>query len=249
MKHIIVCRVNIPRELDPTNHVRPAPYKDPEWNRKRVHLLDAYTRKSLRNQTCQDFDFVTLWGPHYGYLGKPLPQEKTMILTREWNTFDSEAFDFEAWRAGKKLKKDTMDFAGQVRFRLRKMYKDDPGPFLITNIDSDDALKYNFVERIQRAAPDYVHKAPYFLDVVERYLVHLETGGKGVKKRRTASPMVSTVEKEIECYPLKYHHSMLHEHINGTKIPGLYALQTVGDTNILTQGTGENTTFEVEDFL
>ena len=246
MNHIIVCRVNIPRELDPSNHVRPAPYKQDKWNEKRVRLLNQWTRASIEAQTCQDFTFVTFWGDHYPIdKANALDNELQLTVKRGVDEYDERAFDFEKWRAGENEKQE-MDFAYQIRDLLKEHFPE--GPYLFTNIDSDDCLKRDFVEILQREAPKYLDRAPYYLDVVTRYLIHLDTRGKGQKRRGNASPMVSTVEKELECYPLRYHHSMLDNYIDGHKVNGLYALQTVGDTNILTQGTGDEAYFKVSDY-
>ena len=254
MKHIIVSRVNIPRELDPSNHVRPAPYKREEWNRRRVELLNKFTRPSLRQQTCQDFELVTLWGPQYKIdRANELPNERQFIVRRGLDPFDEKAFDFVQWREDpRKCEKYEMDFAFQIRDLFRRRYE---APVLFTNLDSDDCLRYDFVENVQRHAKHIwqAGKAPCIIDIKKRYCMHVGTGGQGQKVRNTPSPATSSLETKIECYPLRWHHSMmldyLPEGIGFEQYEDLLIMQTVSDTNILTQGTGDDGHFNPKDYF
>ena len=243
MTHFIISRVNIPRELDPSKYPDPAPYKSQQWNEDRVKLLNAYARKSLQQQTCQDFIFVSLWGSHHIIdIENTLKNEATLIIRRGVDEYDEQPFDFEAWKKGENEKQE-MDFSFQIRKVIKQYLKGSQGPYLFTNLDCDDCLQYKFVERVQAASEDHVDKAPFYLDVEGRFMLNINKGGRGVKERRTPSPMVSTIEKNIEVFPLRWHHSMMGNHLQGTKVPGLTALQTVNDSNILTRGTGKHAEF------
>lgn len=253
-KHVIVSRVNIPRELDPSNHVRPAPYKDPAWNNRRIQLLNLYTRPSLRQQTCQDFEFVTLWGPQYPHdEDGALDNEKQLYVERGEDELDEKPFDFVQWRGDKsRLEKTEMDFAFQIRDLMRARY--DP-PVLFTNIDSDDCLRYDFVEKVQRQAQNYLDQGKeMIIDIEKRYLIHAETGGQGQKARSCPSPATSSLEiRSVECYPLRWHHSMMLDYLSPsfgfTQVPGLFIMQTVTDTNILTRGTGDHAEFDPKNYF
>lgn len=243
MKHIIISRVNIPRELDPSKYPDPAPYKSQQWNEDRVKLLNRYARKSLQQQTCQDFIFITLWGPHHIIdIENRLDNEATLIIRRGVDEYDEQFFDFDAWKAGNNEKQE-MDFAFQIKKVVKAFLKGTEGPYLFTNLDCDDCLHYKFVQKVQSSAEIKADNAPYFLDVERRFMLNINKGGRGVKERRSPSPMVTTIEKEIEVYPLRWHHSMMGKHLQGTKVPGLFALQTVNDSNILTRGTGKHAEF------
>lgn len=253
MKHVIISRVNIPRELDPTKYKDPAPYKRAEWNEQRVELLNKYTRASLRMQTCQNFKFITLWNghdPRHADSPGRLENEIHGFIRRgrDGYLYDDRPFNFEAWQQGTNDKKE-MDFAYQIRDWARMVlpsvfhHRDDE-PWLFTNLDSDDCLHYQAVERLQARAREVVDKAPYYLDVENRFVMNIHRGGMGHKQRKTPSPMVSTVENEIECYPLRWHHSMMGEHLEGEVVRGVHGLQTVNDTNIFTRGTGKSAEFK-----
>lgn len=245
MKHIIVSRINMPRELDVTHHKNPAPYKIPEWNAERVYLLNHILRPSLAQQTNQDFIFISLWGEVFE--GNELENEIKEKVVRGLDEWDEKAFDFEKWKRGTTVKEE-MDFAKQVKNIVSK-YRGTEDYVLVTNIDCDDALHKDFVDVLQRGALKHSRKAPFYVDVWKRYALNLFDGRQGNKTRKnTPSPMISVVEKELECFPLKYHHPMLKKYIRGTKIVGTEAVQTINNGNILSGGIGEKAEFNLTDF-
>lgn len=255
MQHVILSRVNIPRELDPSKYDNPAPYKNPEWNESRIKLLNEFTRPSLAKQSCQDFTFITLWNAEFKgdmQVQNMLANEQMLAIHRglDGYLYDERPFDFERWQQGTN-DKDEMDFAYQIRDIVRKYSdelfgKDYTGPYLFTNLDSDDCLHYKAVELLQKRAKEVAEKAPYYLDVENRFVYNITGGGMGHKNRRTPSPMVSTVEKEIEVYPLRWHHSMMGQHLDGEIVPGVHGLQTVNEANIYSRGTGQSTNFNLK---
>lgn len=247
MKHIIISRINMPRELDVTHHKNPAPYKNPEWNKERVYLLNNILRPSLAQQTNQNFTFISLWGEVFE--GNELENEVKEKVVRGLDEWDEKAFDFQKWQRGRGVTvKEEMDFAKQVKDILSK-HRGTEDYVLITNIDCDDALHKDFVALLQKGAMRHSRKAPFYVDVWKRWALNLFNGRKGDKTRKnTPSPMISVIEKDLECYPLKYHHPMLKKYIRGTKIVDVEAVQTINNGNILSGGIGEAAEFNLTDF-
>lgn len=256
MEHIIVSKVNLPRKLDSYNHVRPAPWRKPQWNERRIELLNKYTRSSLRKQTTQNFTFVSLWGGHHrADRNNMLDNEIALIVEEGRDALDEQTFPFEEyadWDGSYPLPKTEEDFYYQIRHLLRKHFD---APILITDLDSDDCLRHDFCQKLQQEAAKHLSRGcDILLDVEKRYLMHVETKGTGQKKRSTPSPIVSSLElNEVQGWCMKHPHSLLNEflppHISYKKVPGLLAMQTVGDTNILTQGIGEKVPFNPKNYF
>jgi hypothetical protein len=244
MTHLILSRVNIPRELDPYKYDDPAPYKSDEWNKKRIELLNKFLRPSLMQQTCQDFTFITLWHDYYTEdFRNRLGSEYQIIIERGWDEQDEQPFDFEQWKQGK-IVKQTMDFWKQIRDKTKQFAE---GKTLVTNVDSDDALHYKFVERLQERAKDV--EPYYYLDISKRLAYNPETGATGNKTTSGASPVISTVEPNYECIPLKYHHAFFDDYIEGEKVKGLKVVQTITGNNIFCGGTGTETEIKLEQYF
>lgn len=246
MKHLIISRVNIPRELDPSKYDEPALYKKKEWNLERIRLLNRFTRPSIRKQTNQNFTFITLWNRDYIDFRGKLENEIPIFIDRGVDAQDEIPFDFKTWNDTGEIVKEEMDFWNQIRERTYPYSGDDYT--LVTSLDSDDCLKFDFIERIQKIAPDYLSKSPCYLDVHHRYCYNIKDGRTGFKRSRYASPMSTSVEKDYECWPLKYHHSFISKHINGSSFKELQALQTVSGTNIFSRGIGKRCEVDLSQF-
>lgn len=232
MKHIVISRINIPRELDTSKYRQKSWYKDPAWNAERFRLLNEWLRPSIRKQTCQDFTFISLW--HDGHDGKLLANEVPINIVRGWDAEDERGFDYEAFRGGWKGK-ITMDFWKQIRDKTKEYAGE---VTLFTNIDCDDALHKNYISNVQDLAKG--KEAPYYFDVSFRYIYDLKSGKCG-KKGGSPSPMVTTLEKEYQCYPIKYPHSLMLQYVPmpGKKYVDLKAVQTLNDGNIFSRSLGD----------
>lgn len=247
MTHLIITKVNIPRILDPTQHRRSHPWVSPSWNEKRIRLLNKFTRKSLAQQTCQDFIFISLWGEHHPVdRANALPNEIPMYVRRGVDEYDEKAFDFEAWRKGENEKEEE-DFAFQIRDIARRIASP---PVVCTKLDSDDCINKQYVEVVQRNYQRYLRRAPFYLDISWRYLYNPDTGAKGKRMRSSPSMMVSTIETgSVEVYCHRWHHSMIGDYLEGVKLPELTGMQTVNGTNILTSGTGNSAKFDLSQYF
>lgn len=247
---MIISRVNLEMDLDPYKYEDPKPWKSERWNQRRVMLLNQFARASLKKQTCQDFVFITLWNPNRAFdFNNCLPNEHIMFVER-MGTLDDLPLDYKALETGKPGKR-TLNYADQITWLVDRRYGDG-APLLITNLDCDDCLKFDFVEKLQEAATskDIPDRDFYFLDVEYRYMYNLKDGRKGMKKRESASPFVSTIErKKIQCIPLRYNHSVLPTTLQGKKVKGLLAMQTIGDTNIFQRSVGNKCNFNLGDYF
>lgn len=241
--HLIISRVNIPRQLDPSKYDNPAPYKDVDWNNDRIRLLNKYLRSSLKQQTCKDFTFITLWNSEYIDTENALEGEKQIVIKRGWDDWDEQYFDFAKWKAGD-MGKETMDFWNQIKHKTQPFSGERT---LVTSIDSDDALHYKFVENIQQRATNY--DPPFYLDAGMRYAVNDRNNKTGLKNSSNVSPCCSSLEAKYECWPLKYHHYFIGHHLEGRKFSELAFLQSISGNNIYCGSIGKPVMIDIGQYI
>lgn len=243
MKHVILTRVNVPMRLDPHKYKHTELFKSKEWNDNRFEMLNRFARPSLAKQTCQDFTHITLWGDMYEGGERPNEIKETVV---DNGSPDCEPLDYRAlWE--NLPGKDTLNFADQIAGIVKKHFKP---PLLITNLDADDALHYQYVEILQAEAMKHEYRKDFWLDTMHRYGYNINTGEKGLKfKGRTVSPFCSTIEHKISCIPLRYNHPYIGTMFTGLKIPGLSGLQTINDTNMFCTSVGEPADFDINDYI
>ena len=232
--------------LDPYKYKITELYNEPGWNERRIQLLNEWCRASLRKQTNQNFIFVSLWQSGQMADGGELDNE-IKIEIEHTGTIDDEPLDYDALINGKVGKK-TLNFADQIRDKIRKLFK---APLLVTNLDADDALHFQFVEKLQQTVSerDFDRTNPFYFSTSNRYCYNIRTGKKGMKKTASPSPSVSTWEPYINCFPLRYNHQYLGQWVPGVNVEGLIGLQTVNDTNMFSRKVGEFTEFDLEDYV
>lgn len=236
MKHLILSRVNVPCHLDPKKYDDPTPYKSEQWNHHRIRLLNKYLRSSLRNQTCQNFTLITLWGKQYDWDKTLLLNERQVVITRGWDTHDEKGFDFTGQKRGKP-QKATREFWKQIRDKTKPLAGE---LTLVTNIDSDDAVRYDFVENVQRLAQQHIEKAPFYLDCGNRYAINDRNHKTGVKSTSNVSPAPTTIETDYQALPMKWPHSIMGRHVKGKKFKELNLLQSISGANIFCRGIGDH---------
>jgi hypothetical protein len=241
MRHLIISRVNLHMELDPYKYKETRLWQREGWESERVRLLNEWARASLKKQTCQDFTFVTLW--QKGHVHPGALDNEVRIEIERTGTDDDEPLSYKAlWEGGKG--KLTLNYSGQITAKVRALFD---GPALITNLDCDDALKYDFVEVVQREAQKYTDYT--ILDMQTRFQYNIRTGAKGFKSSRRGSPFLSCVEPDIKCIPVTYNHSVIPLEIPIKKIDALSGLQTLNNSNMFVTGTGKSTGFELSDYV
>jgi hypothetical protein len=243
MKHVILTRVNLPMRLDPHKYKNTELFKSKEWNDRRFEMLNRFARPSLAKQTCQDFTHITLWGDMYE--GGERPNEIKETVTDNGSP-DCEPLNYRAlWEdlPGKK----TLNFSDQIADIVKKHFKP---PLLITNLDADDALHYQYIELLQAEARKQSYRENFWFDTMKRYGYNVNTGQKWLRlKGRTVTAFCSTIEHEITCIPLRYNHPYIGTMFHGMKIPELSSLETINDSNMFSSAVGEPAEFDLNDYI
>lgn len=241
MKHIIITRVNLHMKLDPYKYEETELWKKEGWNEERIQLLNNWARASIKKQSNQDFIYVTLW--QKGYMDNKHLSNEIKIEIENTNTEDDNPLDYKALWENKDGKK-TLNFSDQIIKKIRDKFD---SPAVITTLDCDDALHYDYVNIISQYKnkfDDYI-----ILDMHHRYQYNILTGVKGVKSTKRGTPMMSCIEPEIKCIPIIYNHSHMPIDIRIKKINELKGLQTINNTNMFVKGTGRSSDFNLNDFI
>jgi hypothetical protein len=179
------------------------------WLRERVELFERYCLPSVRGQTNQQFHWLV-------YLD---PESPTWLKDRIARLSADGIFTarFRTSVSRKELVSD-----------LRSMSGADRGELLTTNLDNDDALANDFVERLQRAAPPHGAAAIYLVDGL------IKSGSRVFRRtdRRNAFCSVrETWEAPVTCWA--DWHNLLGERMAVLELDGEPAwLQVIHDFNV-----------------
>jgi hypothetical protein len=241
MNHLIITRVNLHMKLDPYQYKDTELWKRDGWNEDRINLLNNWARKSLQKQNNQNFIYITLW--QKGYADNYSLSNEIKLEIDYTNTEDDKDIDYKNIDS-KDTGKKTLGFSNQIVNKIKENFS---GPVIITTLDCDDALHYNYVNIIS----SYKNKFTDFiiLDVSHRYQYNIKTKAKGIKKRKNPSPMMSCFEPYIKCIPIIYNHSKIPIPIEIKKIKNLKGLQTINNSNSYSTDTDDPAQFNLCDFI
>jgi len=138
LDHVLLTRFNLP-----SDGVEGLIRAQDGWLRDRVALFELYCAPSVCNQTCQNFRWIVYFDPDspewlHGWASKYAPGRFTPIFRPSVSSHEL-----------------IIDI---------KTLLDGDNPILITtNIDNDDALALDFVERVQAAAPSYTERTALYI--------------------------------------------------------------------------------------
>lgn len=138
INHILLTRFNLP-SFGFESMVR----SQPDWLARRVELFETYCLPSVRNQSNQNFSWIVYFDPH----------SPDWLLERiaRWLAYPNFQPIF----------REQVDYAHKMN-DIRRFAKPRRARLLTTNLDNDDALAVDFVERLQAASPPTGRVALYF---------------------------------------------------------------------------------------
>lgn len=95
----------------------------PSWFKKRLDLFNSYTKKSVKNQTNTNFEWLVLVDPSFpGFVYQ-------------------EIFTLHKWKIGKEWR----DLSDLILSRTNADW------IITSRIDNDDLIRYDFMEKVRRA--------------------------------------------------------------------------------------------------
>lgn len=196
--------------------------KDPIWLENRIKLLNNILRPSIEAQTNQNFKFITLWG--YDPIGQ---------INNEYPL----KFDCEGMRP----------IYNEMVIKLLD-YIDEEN-VLVTRVDSDNALKNDFVEILQKNVNE--SELPFYYDLKKIDMIHLDTRIKKTWPARDTSAFVSVMEEKsnFKCIPYSTGHGRIQTFVKGIKIDDLLGLCTIHGENVYMKAPlGSISNFNTEDY-
>lgn len=181
--------------------------KDEYWLKDRIKILNKILRPSINGQINKNFKFITLWGydPDDGIDGE--------IQIK----IESEG---------------TKDIYDELVLKLKNYINKDN--VLLTRIDSDNCMSYDFVEKLQN---NIINNVPYFYDINHIEVYYMNNGLKTKQRYASTSGFISVMESKqnFKCIPYKYPHDNIRHIIEGINLD-LDVLLTVHNSNVAPKG-------------
>lgn len=202
--HVLLTRFNLP-SAGAESIVRA---KD-GWLRARIELFRRFCLPSVQRQTRQNFTWII-------YLDPQSPDWLVSVMDRlNFRATFTPIYRAEVGRSA--LLEDLRSVSGAHHREL-----------LTTNLDNDDGLAADFVERLQAAGSDGTRSALYLTD-------GLITSGSALYLRRDRSNAFCSVREEWEAARTCWSdwHNLLGQSMNVRELAGAPAwLQVVHDSNV-----------------
>lgn len=221
MKHYVITRLAL--KLDAKWRKRTTGLDWDEWVKDSIQLMDKYCRPSLKNQSDQDFTLLSLVDPSVTDVGTPLDNE---VIIR---------FNF----------KNQNSIINAINGAI-----DDPDWVIITRLDRDDCLRYDFIEKVKQYLSD---EKEAYVDIKKMisYDAINNAAYDSPKYNRCVSPFVSVREKvngRIRCIPFAVNHSQVNRKLPGRKVTDLIPVQVVHGTNVTNKVAGGRCEFNKSEF-
>ncbi|SHJ85780.1 Glycosyltransferase, GT2 family [Tessaracoccus bendigoensis DSM 12906] len=202
--HLLVTRFNLPSR-GPESLIR----AKEGWLQSRVGLFERYTLPSVQSQTNRNFSWLI-------YLD---PQSPEWLLDRLASSMDAGVFQvlFREEVTWEDLAADAEEATGA-----------NGGLLITTNLDNDDALSSDFVDRVQRAALHGVRGALYLANGL------VSVGDRTYAWHDADNAFCNVIESWYKPQTAwRDWHILLSRHMNSTTIGGAPAwLQIVHDRNV-----------------
>ncbi|HMO67998.1 MAG TPA: glycosyltransferase [Novosphingobium sp.] len=126
----------------------------PGWLEERFALFERYCLPSVAAQTCQAFDWIVFFDDQTPDWARDLARQLQAV--RPFHALYTPLFDNDGW-------------ARAVRTTAGPPV---PGRLLVTsNLDNDDALGFDYVERVQQAARQHFSGARFAVNLPDGYVL------------------------------------------------------------------------------
>jgi len=197
-----------------------------QWVNKSISLMDRLERRSLKNQTSQDFTLLTYVDNRLIKFGKVLKNEVIIPVEEQ---------------------RDDADQIVQGINDNAKGYD----RIIITRLDRDDCLRKDFVKNVRdhfegggKGYVDIFHSLSY--DIKNKIFYDSDKYYLGI------SPFVSVMEQrdrgQFRCLPFRVSHGAIGGYVPGIKSRNLYSMQGIHDHNVLNKLRGVKTKINRRDY-
>jgi hypothetical protein len=210
--HVLLTRFNLPTEgLEGLIRARDG------WLRERVGLFETYCAPSVHRQTCQNFKWIVYFDPDspgwlHKWISEYAPRRFTPVLRSSVGPEN-------------------------VLADIKSLFGVASSVLVTSNLDNDDALALDFVERVQSAAPQ--------ADRTAVYLTHglIKSGARLYLRRDMCNAFCSVIESwesPLTCW--HDWHTLLGRSMKVLQLPGDPAwLQVIHGRNVSNRVRGRLT--------
>lgn len=187
----------------------------PGWLEERYALFERYCLPSVAAQTCQDFDWIVFF------------DDQTPEWARERNARLQAVRPFHA------LYTPLFDNGGWARAVRAVAGPPVPGRLLVTsNLDNDDALGFDYVERVQRVAGAHFSGSRFAVNLPDGYVL---ADRALYAHRHLQNAFTNLVEPDDEAFAttMTIRHMELYDHVPVVQAEGAAGwLQVVHGGNV-----------------
>lgn len=126
----------------------------PGWLAERFALFERYCLPSVADQTCQDFDWIVFFDDQTPDWARARAEQLQSV--RPFHALYTPLFDNDGWARAVRA------VAGPAQ----------AGRLIVTsNLDNDDALGFDFIERVQKAARAHFRGRRFAINVPDGYVL------------------------------------------------------------------------------
>ena len=207
VKHIIITRVGLKK---PQSMYDKLNIDWNNWLENSINLMNGYCRASLRNQTNQNFTLLSIFDESVTEYGDVLPNE---IIVK--SKIENEP-----------IKKIIKRYAGGETC----------DKFIMTRLDRDDCLRYDFVDKVQHYLKGSNNKT--YVDIShDRLYLDLQSNTFYRTFKPRVSPFASTLEKnkglKTSVFPFCIGgHTSINNFCQGAKYTDIVGLTVIHNNNV-----------------
>lgn len=225
-KHIVVTRLALKWRFNETK------LNWENWLENSVHLMDNFCRKSLKNQTNQDFTLLSFVDESVEEYGNVLNNEIILKVKGRNNQYPKQ------------------EMITQINEYLKGIENLDS--VILTRLDRDDCLHETFLGKVKNYL---ISNEESFIDL--NYSLTYDFKNKTIHNSKKyfntfVSPFVSTHEtiknNELRCISLLVDHDAVPKYLKGKKVDDLFAMQVIHENNLKNRIYGETININLKEY-
>lgn len=190
LHHTLITRFNL------ATPGREEPFRNrPGWLETRFNLFERFCLPSVAAQTCQDFDWILFLDEHTPDWARA--RIDTLSAKHPFRAIYTPIFDNFGWARAVRA------IAGPPQ----------AGRFLLTsNLDNDDALAFDYVARVRKAAAGYAARGRYAINIPEGCML---AGNRLFRHRHKQNAFTNLVEPDDDNFAttMTIRHMELSDHV------------------------------------
>ncbi|MFW6243294.1 MAG: glycosyltransferase [bacterium] len=195
-----------------------------EYVKNRINLYEKLTKRSLKNETDQEFILLSLYDANFlknNFIKPTLDNEIILSVKRNYD-------GSYPWIS---LNNTICDFVANYKYNYNNV--------IVTRLDSDDLLHKNFISNVKS---NLIFENQY-IDISKVF--HMNYRTKEIYEsnvyEQMVSPFVSIKESinNFKCIAYSIKHNKINKYFKGKKIDNLEAIQVIHENNMINKIRGK----------